>query len=70
VHVQTDKTVTGSTTFQNLLDWGVSQAAIEKVIGDKMPGAATVIKNYATGKGLEFSTLKTPLQTEVNKLKP
>jgi hypothetical protein len=67
VHVQTEKTVTGSTTFQNLLDWGVSQAAIEKVIGDKMPAAATVIKNYATGKGVGFSTLKTPLQMEVDK---
>lgn len=69
VHVQTEKTVSGSTTFQNLLDWGVSQAAIEKVIGDKMPAAGTVIKNYATGKGLEFSTLKTPLQAEVDKTK-
>ena len=68
-HVQTEKTVTGSTTFQNLLDWGVSQSAIEKVIGDKMPDAATVIKNYATNKGLEFSTLKTPLQAEVDKTK-
>jgi hypothetical protein len=70
VHVQTEKTVTGSTTFQNLLDWGVSQAAIEKVIGDKMPAPTTVIKNYATNKGLTFSTLKTPLQAEVNKVKP
>jgi len=69
VHVQTEKTVSGSTTFQNLLDWGVSQAAIEKVIGGKMPAASTVIKNYATDKGLEFSTLKTPLQAEVDKTK-
>jgi hypothetical protein len=70
VYVQTEKTVTGSTTFQNLLDWSVSQAIIEKIIGVKMPAAVTVIKNYATGKGLEFFALKTPLQAEVNKLKP
>jgi hypothetical protein len=69
VHVQTDKTVTGSTTFQNLLDWGVRQDAIEKVIGEKMPAPSTVIKNYASSKGLEFSTLKTPLQAEVDKSK-
>jgi hypothetical protein len=69
VHVQTAKTVTGSTTFQNLLDWGVSQAAIERVIGSTMPTASTVIKNFATGKGLEFSALKGPLQAEVDKIK-
>jgi hypothetical protein len=68
VHVQTEKKVTGATTFQNMLDWGVSQAAIEKVIGGPMPAAATVIKTYATDKGLEFSTLKTPLQAEVDKI--
>jgi hypothetical protein len=68
-HIQTDKTVSGSTTFQSLLDWGVSQETIEKVISDKMPAASTVIKNYATAKGLEFSTLKTPLQAEVDKTK-
>ena len=69
VHVITEKTVTGSTTFQNLLDWGVSQAAIEKIIGGTMPAAATVIKSYATDKGLGFSTLKTPLQAEADKTK-
>lgn len=69
VHVQTEKTVSGSTTFQNLLDWGVSQAVIEKVIDGKMPAASTVIKNYVKDKGLEFSTLKTLLQAEVDKTK-
>jgi len=69
VHAPAAMTVTGSTTFQNLLDWGLSKETIEKVIGGPMPPASTVIKNYATGKGLEFSTYKTQLQAEVDKLK-
>jgi hypothetical protein len=69
VHAPTTKTVAGSTTFQNLLDWGVSREAIEKVLGGSMPAASTVIKDYASGKGVEFSTLKTPLQAEVDKTK-
>lgn len=69
VHTVTEKTVTGSTTFQNLLDWGVSSAAIEKVIGGSLPAASTVIKDYASSKSLEFSILKTPLQVEVDKTK-
>ena len=68
-HVTTDRKVTGSTTFQNVLDWGVSQAAIEKVLGANMPAAGMVIRTYATDKGLEFSTLKTKLQAEVDKIK-
>jgi hypothetical protein len=68
-HVQPDKTITGKTTFQNLLDWGVSQEMIEKVLGDTLPAPQTLIKDYATSKGAEFSTLKTTLQAEVDKTK-
>jgi len=35
----TDRTVKGTTTFVNLLGWGVSQATIEKVLGASMPTA-------------------------------
>ena len=68
-HVQPDKMITGKTTFQNLLDWGVSQETIEKVLGDKLPAPQTIIKDYVTLKGLEFSALKTSLQAEVDKTK-
>jgi len=60
--------VTGSTTFQNLLDWGVKQETIESVIGSKMPDPGMLIKDYVTGKGLEFSSIKTALQAEVDKI--
>lgn len=62
--------VTGSTTFQNLLDWGLPRETIQKVIGSDLPAPGTVIKNFVTGKGLEFGTVKSQLQTEVNTIHP
>jgi hypothetical protein len=65
---ETEKKVSGSTTFQYLLDWGLSQEIIETVIGEPMPDTATLIKDFATQNGLEFSTVKNALQAEVDKL--
>ncbi len=67
-HVSPDRKVTGKTTFQNLLDWGVPQGTIEAVLGGSLPPAQTLVKDYASQKGLEFSTLKNQLQAEVDKL--
>ena len=61
--------VTGSTTFQQVLDWGVKQAAIEKIIEGPMPDPAGIVKDYITGKGLEFAAYKSSLQVEVDKSK-
>lgn len=69
VHVAPDRTITGKTTFQELLDWGVSKEAIQKAIGFDMPPASAVIKDYVTGQGLEFSPIKTALQAEVDQAK-
>ena len=68
-HTPTDKTITGKTTFSELLDWGVPQEAIEKIIGGDIPAPALVIKDYVTEKGEAFSTIKTSLQAEVDKTK-
>ena len=38
-HTPEDYTVSGQTTFQDLLDWGVTQETIERVIGGPMPEA-------------------------------
>ena len=67
-HVATEMTVSGKTTFQDLLDWGVSKETIEKVIGGNLPAPSTIIKDYITGKGLEFPDFKTQLQAEVHKV--
>ena len=64
----TDRTVKGKTTFQELLDWGVPQAAIEQVIGAPLPAATLTIKDYCTQSGLDFEAIKTLLQAEVDKI--
>jgi hypothetical protein len=68
-HVATTGTVTGKTTFQELLDWGLSKDTIHQVIGGDIPVTSTGVKDYVTGKGLEFTSIKTLLQAAVDKLK-
>lgn len=66
-HVETERVVTGQTTFQDLINWGVEKAEIESVLGEVMPSPQVLIKDFANQKGLTFSTLKTQLQTVVDK---
>ena len=62
----TDRVIKGNTTFQELMDWGVTKEEIEKIINDKIPEPGTIVKDYATTKAVEFLTLKEPLQTLVD----
>ncbi len=62
-------TISGKTTFQDLLDWGLDPILIEQVIGKPLPAGGIVLKDYITGFGMEFSPLKTVLQAELDKLK-
>ncbi len=66
----TERIIKGKTTFQELLDWGVSPETIEQVIGGSLPNPLTKIKDYCTEKGLDFEEIKTALQTEIDKLQP
>ncbi len=68
-HITLEKTVTGKTTFQDLLDWGVPEETIVQIIGGELPALNTLIKDYATQQGIQFSTIKTALQAEVEKTK-
>lgn len=61
--------VKGKTTFGELAGWGVPQEVIEQIIGAPMPDPAMTAKDYATANGLDFETLKTQLQAEVDKVK-
>ncbi|NPV77518.1 MAG: hypothetical protein HPY59_14250 [Anaerolineae bacterium] len=63
-----EQTIKGKTTFQELLDWGVNQSRIEAILGGPMPSASTPIREYCAANGLEFSTVKTALQTEIDQL--
>lgn len=65
----TERLVKGKTTFQEVLDWGVSQQVIEQALGAPMPNPLTTAKDYCTEKGLDFETIKAALQAEVDKIK-
>jgi hypothetical protein len=68
-HIVSENTITGKTTFQELLDWGVRPEDIEQTIGTQLPSLETVIREFATQQGLQFSTIKTALQNEVDRSK-
>ena len=68
-HIAPTKTVTGKTTFQELLDWGVPESAIQEIIGGELPAASVAVKDYVTQNGLEFASIKAALQAEVDKFK-
>jgi hypothetical protein len=68
-HIPEEYLVTGKTSFQNLLDWGVPQATIETILGEKLPATQVLVKDYASSKGITFSELKAKLQTEVDQYK-
>ena len=70
-HVPEAGLVAGKTTFQDLLDWGVSQEKIEEIIGGPLPVArGMLVKDYCTQNGLSFSTIKTALQAAVDAAQP
>lgn len=62
---ETERLVKGKTTFQELLDWGVSQQKIEEIIGSPIPSPLTKVKDHCTALGLDFETIKTQLQAEI-----
>ena len=63
----TERLVKGKTSFQEVLDWGVSQEVIEQIMGMPMPNPLTKVKDYCAEKGLDFETIKAALQIEVDK---
>lgn len=65
-HAPPDRMVRGKTTFRELLDWGISQEAIERVLGVPMGDPATTVKDYCSAQGLEFEAIKTALQVQVD----
>ncbi len=62
-HTEDEAVIKGKTTFNDLLDWGLSREEIEDALGFDMGPRATAIRDYLSEKGLEFSEYKTKLQT-------
>lgn len=67
-HIAPEMTITGQTTFQDVLDWGVPQEVIENILGKPLPNTQSIIKDYVVELGLLFSEVKTRLQSEVDLL--
>ncbi len=65
-HVAPAGTITGKTTFQQLMDMGLSAEDIQEVVGEPVADPAMAVKDFAIAKGLEFSTLKTALQSKLD----
>ncbi len=63
-------TIKGKTTFAELLEWGLDASVIEQVLGMPMPAArGTTVRDFCSRNGLAFETVKTAIQTELDKLK-
>jgi len=63
-----ERIIKGQTTFKEVLDWGLPREEIEAVIGEKLPATGMTIRDFASQKGLEFSTIKAALQAKINAL--
>ena len=66
----TDRTFKGKTTFQEVLDWGVSQATMETIIGGPMPNPLTKVKDYCAEQGLNFEEIRPAIQAQIDKVAP
>jgi len=66
----TDRILKGKTTFQEVLDWGVSQETIENILGGPMPNPLTKVKDYCFEVGLNFEEVKPAIQAEIDKIMP
>ena len=62
-HTAPDRTVTGQTTFQDLLDWGLTREAIEQACGfPPPPSLSTLVKDAVNANGGSFPSVKSALQ--------
>lgn len=62
-----DKQVKGKTTFNELLDWGVSKEAIEEILGKPFSTGAMTVRDFCSKEGIEFSDVKAQLQAIIDK---
>lgn len=67
-HEEEYAAVKGKTTFKDVIDWGVSKDKIEEIIGSSLPNHVMNIRDYCIDNGLSFSTVKSVLQEEVDKI--
>ncbi len=61
-HTREAGKMTGQTTFQEVLDWGITVEDLEKAVGQKLPDLNLVIKDWVTAQGQTFSTVKAAIE--------
>jgi len=54
--------IKGTTTFQQLLDAGISEEQIKAVLGSNMPPTNQIVKDYCTQNGLSFAEVKAAIE--------
>jgi len=60
--------IKGRTLFSDLLDWGLSRDQIEDVLGTEMGASGLSVRDFCLDKGIEFSTVKEPIQELLDSL--
>lgn len=61
VKEEEENLVNGSTTFQKVLDAGITKEEISAVLGKPMPLPNQTVKDFCLAEGLSFSTIKEQL---------
>jgi hypothetical protein len=61
--------VKGKTTFKEVLDLGVSQEDIEKIINGEIPNKTMSIRDYCMENKIEFSEVKLVIQEKIDEMK-
>ncbi len=63
---ETSSFIKGKTTFKEVLAAGVKKERIEEVLNIEIKDTSIVIKDFCSDNGLEFSTVKSEIQTLIN----
>lgn len=58
--------INGQTTFQGVLNLGISKEQIEEIIGGPMPATNLSVRAYCQDNGMSFSEVKTALNALLN----
>lgn len=62
-----DRLVKGATTFRELLDWGLTEEEIKQIIGKEIANNTLSVRDFCTEQGIEFSSVKSELQSILDK---
>ena len=71
-HVEstTERVIKGTTTYADVISWGVTQAEIETILGVPLKSKTDKIRDHLLANNLEFSVVKTQLQALVDASAP